>query len=1196
MDSPVVTSPVPPSALLLRLRRLVRPFVWMVLVLSLYAGLGFIGVPLLAGHYAPQLLGDQLGRLVSIEKTAFNPFTFAVELRGLKVMESMESGGEDGAAALTFDRLMVNFGIKSLWYGGPVVQELELNGPHVRLVRLAEGRYNWSDVFDRLAAPSDDPLSFSVANIHVSGGMLEIEDRVTNATHRVSNLKLGIPAVSRELPVAADVFIEPDLSMLVDERPLAAKGELKLLPGGFEGRLEQLAIKDFELPPWMAYLPFEPSFRLPSGALDLDLRVIFSQHENKVAEVTIQGWAQVNRLAVQDRAGKPVLAVAELEVELAEVKPFSGRYHFSRLRLQQPELDLARAPDGSFNLESLLPTGSPNKAGARASARKEAPLEFQLSSARIRDGLVRYSDHAVAGGFSTRLEGITLDLRDLASNRQQIPAEIRLDYKTASGESFSHQDRLRLQPFEYDGNLTVKGLQPALYGQYYGAFLSGGEIRRGSVNGIFHYRVASQDKKDAGNELQVEAGIERLDISEFVFGLQGRKGELLKLRNLTLTDGVIQPGAQQARIGEINAQGVALEATRFADGRFDFMALAGTSSGKKASPPWTFSLGKAGISNSALRFEDRATGGQPAVVTADDIELQLSGLTTAKGAAPTNLSLRGKIGKEGRLALKGTFVPEPFRTDFDLDLQNFALPLLQPYLAQHAQLDIRAGQFSAKGRLSFRQHRESMYGSLAGQLTVRNFDSFDRINSQDFLRWNEFAVHQAKVELEPFSFSVGEVAVDGLASRLILDEKGRLNLREIQRSTEELAQSDNAVAAVEGAENTVAESPLPWKSMKVDRIVLKNSNIAFSDRFVRPNYNAFLGNLSGELTGLSSDQGAVAKLDVHARIGRSAPVMIRGEISPFSQDRRLDIEAQVKDFDLHGLSGYSGRYIGYGIARGKLSATLNYRIEDRKLAAENHVFLDQLTFGDAVDSPEATHLPVRLAVSLLKNSRGEIDLHLPVGGTLDDPQFSVFGLVLRAFVGLISKAITSPFALFGQEELSQLDFDAGSFQIGEAQEKKLRELAKSLEDRPSLKLDITGQADIRRDIEGVRYNKLRNMVRAERRRASKAPLAGEADPEGEEYADLLEAVYKQAKIKKPRNFVGLTKSLPVEEMEKLLMESIDVKQEDVDILASRREATVQRWLVDQGGIAPDRLFRRALTDAEAKESGREGNGVRFFLR
>jgi hypothetical protein len=609
-------------------------------------------------------------------------------------------------------------------------------------------------------------------------------------------------------------------------------------------------------------------------------------------------------------------------------------------------------------------------------------------------------------------------------------------------------------------------------------------------------------------------------------------------------------------------------------------------------------------------------------MTAGGIKLQLSGLTTAKGAAPATLgSLEGSIGKEGRFAVKGSFMPEPFRADLAFDLKKFALPSMQPYIAQHAHLGIRAGLLGADGRLTLRQQRGGLRGSLAGNLSVSHFNSVDRTSNQDFLRWKQFRVSNAKIELEPFALAIDEIAVDELVSQLILDERGNLNMRDIQRSSGNVREAGDAedeggvrllaaeesAAAVaqpsitedapppDAAENVAAAPPPP---MKVGRIAVSNSRIAFSDRFIRPNYSASLGNLSGELTGLSTDQGSMAKLALQARIGREAPVTIKGEFNPFRQDRRLNIEADVRDFDLPGLSGYSGRYLGYGIARGKLSANLNYRIEDRKLSAENRVFLDQLTFGDTVDSPDATKLPIRLAVSLLKNARGEIDINLPVGGTLDDPQFSVFGLVLRAFVGLIGKAVTAPFSLFGREELSQLDFDPGSSRIGAAQEEKLRELAKSLEERSSLKLDITGQANLQRDAEGIRRNRLRGMVMAEKRRAEGKTTGGpmDIDPQSEEYAELLEAVYEQAKIRKPRNFIGLAKSLPVGEMEKLLMESFNINQEDANSLANRRETAVQRWLTDQGGIPPERLFRRALTDAEAGEQGREGNGVRFSLR
>jgi uncharacterized protein involved in outer membrane biogenesis len=1183
-------------------RIIVRLLVVAVVVLVLYAGAGFVAVPMLARYYALPALSGWLGRELSVGQVHFNPFTLTAELIDLKALKN--EGDASSGVALGFGRIMANFEVESLWRGGPVVRELAIGHPYLSLARLDDGRIDWSDVFARLRAGSqtdddeedEEPVLFSVGNIHIEDGTIDLEDRVTGTKHSISSLRLGIPVISR-LAVQVDAAIRPEISMLLDGQPLAAKGSLESSPEGFSAALEQLTIRDLDLPSWLLYLPFEPSFRLFSGALDLDLRVNFEQREGGEPSVSIQGRAQVNHLAIQDRStGRPLLTAPELEAELGKIEPLAGYYRFVRLRLQQPEFDLVRLPNGRFNVEDLLSvdkarpakTSKTSKASKTATALK--PLDVEISLLRIRDGLIRYNDHAVGGGFSTRVEAIQLDLRDLSSGLNKMPAAISLDYATASGARFSHQDRLRLRPFEYSGKLTVSDLQPALYGRYYAAFLPGGEIRQGRAEGILHYRIVEEEGVD---RLLFEAGIERLSLSNFVLGLSGRKRELLRVRNLNVAETGIFPATRQIRIGEINAQGAAVSTVRLPGGRFDFMALAGQPS--PASAAWAFHLDKAAISGASLRFEDQ-TADEPVVMTADGIEAQLSNLSNAKNArTPAGFTLRGRFDKNARLSAKGNFVPEPLRTDLDFELQGFPLASVQPYIAHRARLGIRTGRLSAKGRLALRQQRGNLSGSWSGHLAVNDFSSFDRINNTDFVRWNEFAMRQARVDLEPFALSVGEMSIDGLHSRLILDESGKLNLREIQ-------QQSTGQEAPERAESGIAESETgtettgPQMAVKIARIAFRNSNIAFSDRFIRPNYNALLGNLSGELTGLSSDPASLAKLDLQGHVGRSAPLSIKGEFNPFRQDHHLNIEASVKDFELSDLSGYSGRYIGYGISRGRLSATLNYRIEDRKLSAENHVFLDQLTFGDAVESPEATNLPVRLAVALLKNARGEIEVHLPVGGTLDDPQFSVFGLVLRALGGLIAKAVTAPFALLGREELSFLDFDPGSSRIGAAQEEKLRGLAKALEDRPLLKLDISGFASAERDTDGIRRNKLRFRVIAEKRKTTgKSGPPEDNELSDEEYPRFLEEVYDNARIRKPRNFIGLSKSLPVEEMEKLLLASITVGAEDVDALARRREMAVQRWLTDQGGIPPERIFRRTPTEAEAREEGREGN-VRFSLR
>ncbi len=145
-----------------------------------------------------------------------------------------------------------------------------------------------------------------------------------------------------------------------------------------------------------------------------------------------------------------------------------------------------------------------------------------------------------------------------------------------------------------------------------------------------------------------------------------------------------------------------------------------------------------------------------------------------------------------------------------------------------------------------------------------------------------------------------------------------------------------------------------------------------------------------------------------------APLLIGGRINPLARDLTLDIKASVHDMELAPLSPYSGKYVGYRIERGKLSFDVAYQLQDRQLQAQNRLVLDQLTFGDKVDSPSATSLPVLLAVALLKDRHGVIDIDLPIGGSLDDPQFSVGGVIVKVLVNLITKAVTAPFALLGR--------------------------------------------------------------------------------------------------------------------------------------------------------------------------------------
>ena len=354
------------------------------------------------------------------------------------------------------------------------------------------------------------------------------------------------------------------------------------------------------------------------------------------------------------------------------------------------------------------------------------------------------------------------------------------------------------------------------------------------------------------------------------------------------------------------------------------------------------------------------------------------------------------------------------------------------------------------------------------------------------------------------------------------------------------------------------------------------------------------------MTGLSSQLDTAADVDLRGRFAGSAPVEIKGRINPLVRNLFLDLKASVRDIELGPFTPYSGKYVGYAIEKGKLTFNVAYKIENRKLTASNQIVVDQLTFGGKVESPQATKLPVMLAVALLKDRNGVIDVNLPISGSLDDPKFSIGGLIIRVIINLITKAITAPFALLGNlvggggdgAELSYVQFDPGRAVLTAQAQDKLATLQKGLVDRPALKLDITPRVDPQTDREGLRRYRFEQQVKAQKlkdlvKQGEAVKSVDDVKIEPQEYEKYLRRAYKEAKFPKPRNFIGMQKDLPVEEMEKLMLTNTTVERRRPG--AARQPARPG----GQGGAHPRRRGGRgARVPGRAQGRGRRSRTPR----
>jgi hypothetical protein len=660
-----------------------------------------------------------------------------------------------------------------------------------------------------------------------------------------------------------------------------------------------------------------------------------------------------------------------------------------------------------------------------------------------------------------------------------------------------------------------------------------------------------------------------------------------------------------------------------------------------ASAPWRAELKELRVTGGRLQFDDAATGGRPVSLALRLLQFGARGLVWPAGPTPAPFDLavlwpdaRVASAAPARLAARGQLVLAPFGVQASLDAKRLPLHAVEPYVTGRVPVLLRRAELGYKGDIDLRLGADGPTLAMQGDALLADLRVQTRVRSdppvaqvaggapvgvldvdeggEELLAWQSLTLRPLSVRLQPGrrpAVEIGEAVLSDFFSRLIVTEQGRFNLRDVQGEPGPAPQG--AAAPVPGAAAAVPAAPSPataaastapasgpasgpadaepMAGRRFDLVVgatkLVGGRVDFSDRFIRPSYSAQLTELNGSLGRFSSGSRDMATLDLRGRAAGTALLEIRGAVNPTVDPLALDISARVTDLELAPLSPYASKYAGYAIERGKLSLDIAYRIDpDGKLAARNQLVLNQLTFGERVEGPDVTQLPVRLAVALLTDRNGVIDVNLPISGSINDPQFSVFGLVLQVIGNLIVKAITAPFSLLtggDGEDLSHIEFVPGTATLSAASTAALERVAKSLTDRPALRMTVTGAADPVSEAEAMQRAALEARLQTEQRRElARAGAAAGADAvlpplSTAERTRLVEQIYSETRLpNKPRNLVGLAKALPLAEMEALLMQATVVSADSARELALQRGLAVRDALVGKG-LPAERLFLAA---------------------
>jgi len=680
--------------------------------------------------------------------------------------------------------------------------------------------------------------------------------------------------------------------------------------------------------------------------------------------------------------------------------------------------------------------------------------------------------------------------------------------------------------------------------------------------------------------------------------------------DLDVQDLALDTGNKTVRVGAVRSDSAKLALRRT-------KAVPARSAPPSAEAPYQVDVATIAVQGWSVGVDDR-THEEALTMSFAPLAFKLDGMSSLAGT-PMTLDLHSGAGKNGTLAAAGTLTLSPLHVALAIDADRVSLLPLQPYATESVNLRLTQALLSSKGKLTLQENAKGqMTGGYTGDASIDRLAAVDKASASDFVSWKALSLGGMDLQLAPFALSINKVTLADFFARVIIDPNGRINLQDVRRTaatgerslTDAAERASDPVAAVPtppaAAAPVVAAAAEPLPPIRINSLVLSGGRVRFTDNFIRPNYSASLQDVGGTVSGLSSASDANANVSLRGVVN-GAPLSIAGLINPLKRDLFLDIKADVRGVELSTLSAYSDKYVGYGIDKGKLSFEVAYRLDKRQLTSENRLILDQLTFGNENTNPEVKKLPVRLAVALLSDRNGIIDISVPVGGTLDDPEFSISGIVLKIIGNAIVKTVTSPFALLasafgGGDQLSTLEFDPGRATIPASGEAKLGALAKALLERPGLKLDIAGHVDPAKDSDALKQVSLERKVRAIKTRDLQD--AGADMPSGgvvvskEEYPALLARAFKAETFKKPRNVIGLDKALPVPEMEQLMIANVQVSRDDLQALARRRSQAAKDWLIKTGKVPDERVYIVAAHDGDAADKSDQAAAPRvdFALR
>jgi len=910
---------------------------------------------------------------------------------------------------------------------------------------------------------------------------------------------------------------------------------------------------------------------------------------------------QLTEFEIQEKDSTPFIGFQDFYINVEAISLIRRAYVFDTIRFVIPFVSVKVAKDGLVNLAELIPPSDPS-IPPEPPKETETPSEIpavEIGRFEISQGVVEFLDQSKRKPFSLDIVPINIVLNNFytkpgGENAYAFTAELGKD-KTVSWEG-----RISVEPIQSEGRLSFRGLSLPILFRY--------------VQENFQFAIA-EGTFAADGRYRLDAGISppnltltdaSLELADVAIVEQDKPDPVVTLPSLKVDGIQLDLRARNLSIGSFTVADAVWEAWLNADGTVNYQSLFSPVKAESAPPqpaslpsvhtsptpakeqPWKVTLKEATLKNHAVHFEDRSL--------ASPMRADITGLTARTHDVkvplhePIPLSVELTLNESGKLKTDGQIAVTPFQADLTLGLNRIAIRPFQPYFEKFARVAVDSGDIDLDGRLHVAlEHPNAPLLTYRGNFGIRELAISDRDQGLPVASWKHLQLKQIALAVDPTAVTIEEVGLDQPAVRLTKHSDGQLNLSKLRPQPESAAQASAAPAR-----SPKKGAPL---SVAVKTVKLLTGSATFVDESIQPTVRTGIHDLTGTVKGLSSKELAKADVEISGRVDKVAPLKISGRINPLTENAFTDLSIKLENVDLTTAAPYSGKFAGYPIRKGKLFLDLAYKVSQKQLEAENKVAIEQFTFGEKTNSPDATSLPVPLAVALLKDRNGRIDIDLPIRGDLSDPDFRYGKVVISALLNLLTKMVASPFALVGSlipgggtgEDLQFFEFVPGSAESSAEESKKADALTKALAERPGLRLEITGAADPVRDRQALGLRKLSAELSARwNRDRGKPPTNAEPIPPDEEKR-LIRDLYERRQSKAGQSEAALKPGSParpptVDEMKQELVAAMPPDEEALRQLAHQRAEAIRNQLTGEGKLPGERVY---LVDEDITASEHE---------